>query len=155
MWGNLQGWLISLVIALATAGMVWKLSQPPGLSTAAGLLPDGMQTVRFPVAPAAIVSNGAKPCESGELYRKALEDYQKDPKLYDAPANASPASLGAINDILEAASCSGMNLFTARPAEIVNFNNEEPALDTLAKLGSATDTVGLVLKSDQKYDQAR
>jgi tetratricopeptide (TPR) repeat protein len=48
-----------------------------------------------------------------------------------------------------------MRLFIETPQQLINYNNDQPELEALVKLGDATNVVGLGLKLDKKPDEAR
>jgi hypothetical protein len=155
MWGNAPGWAISAVMVLATAGMLYYLSLPPEVSKPAGLIPLAYKPVELPANPGAVLPPGTKDCDAGDLYRQAIDLYLKDPKPYTDAVRANPQDLVAVQLVLNARDCGRMRLFVATPQEVINYNNDQPQLEALVKLGDAANSVGLGLRLDKRGAEAR
>src|SRR5690242_796238 len=137
MWGNAQGWAISAVMMLATAGMLYYLSLPPEVSKPSGLVPLAYKPVELPVNPGTVVPPGTRDCDAGQMYRQAIDAYLKNPKPYQNAIHAKAEELAAVQFVLKARDCGGMRLFVDMPWELINYNNDQPELDALVKLGDA------------------
>lgn len=155
MWGNTPGWGISAVMVLATAGLLYYLSLPPRVSGPAGLIPLAYKPVGLPADPASVLPPAVKDCDAGGLYRQAIELYLKNPNPYQDAVHQRPEDLAGVSLLLKARDCTQMRLFAMTPQEVINYNNEQPPLEALVKLGDAADTVGLGLKLDKKPREAR
>lgn len=155
MWGNAPGWGISAVMVLATAGMLYYLSLPPEVARPEGLIPLAYKPVELPANPSTVVPPGTRDCDAGELYRQAIELYRTSSKPYDDAVHANPQDLPAIQLILRARDCGRTRIFVNAPQDVIHYNNEQPQLQALAKLGDACNVVGLGLRLDKKPEQAR
>ncbi len=81
MWGNKQGWLISAVIVLAMSWMLYAVGRVDDVSRPTGKFRDTMNApVAAPVDPLATVKGVmTEPCDSADSYRKAIDEYLKEP----------------------------------------------------------------------------
>ncbi len=165
MWGNRQGWIYSVIIAAMMIWFMWDLAGVPPPPTPSGQFPQLWKPIELPVSPDSIhPANDV--CDAGDNYRKAIDHYLRDPKLYDRFYNPLPerppsgkaqpapdriqaidkrlsglSNLEAIELIVKAASCRDVRLFVRNPEEIVNYNPTEPALDAVRRLGDITNQV--------------
>src|SRR5258708_29779502 len=48
-----------------------------------------------------------------------------------------------------------MTLFSRPAGELINYDNAHPSLENLVHVAEVTNRAGLLLKVDQKYDEAR
>ena len=160
MWGNLRGWIISLVLALAISGVLAWASVPRGISppTNAPVLAPALRPVNLGVSPTSVVPAGAETCDSADAYRAAIAAYKQNPAPYN---NFQPASLArlsevpAVADIVKGAGCASMSLFKAHPQDLIGYNADATPLDALRTVGELTQTVGLLHKLAKNDDQAR
>ena len=155
MWGNAPGWAISAVMVLATAGLLYYLSLPPEVSRPSGLIPMAYNAIELPAVPAGVASPGTNDCDAGEAYRKAINACLENPKSYQDAVHAGPSELPGVRLLLDARGCSRMRLFVDTPRELINYNNEQPQLEALVKLGDAANSVGLGLTLDKNPGAAR
>lgn len=159
MWGNTRGWIISIILtvlmgaALARSAMPYS-STPPTHDPAVAI---ALQPVALPTPPTDLVA-ADQPCDAADNYLVALESYQSNPTPYDT--FRTPASLSrlpqvpALDLILKATHCAGMNLFRTRPAQVVSYYGEHPQLDQIRKLGELTLAVGVLYRRDKNYPDA-
>lgn len=159
MFGNLQGWLISLVIALGGGYGLWLGSQPPRISEPSGVFPNLLAKVALPVDPrtvSPVKMSGV--CDAGDKYRAAIDEYLANRAQYEkwhASANtALAAKPKAVELLVEAANCGRMTLFSRAPAEVVTYEVRAPALEAIEKLGAMAVQRGMLLRKDQP-DEAR
>jgi hypothetical protein len=142
MWGNSLGWGISVVIALAAAGLVALLGQGSNTTPGTAFSND---VVNFqPLRPPTLSGAAAMPnetCDAGLLYRQAIDAYLANRALYDDFAGIgkldSPKvkQLTAIDFLIDASKCGNMSLFTSRPQELVTYAHDKSSLDALEMLG--------------------
>jgi hypothetical protein len=154
MFGNVQGWLISLVMLMAAGGAVYKMAMPPSESKPAGLIPLAYQAVKLPIEASIVAPPGTSDCDAGDLYRQAIEEYEKDPSKYQNVANKDVSQLPGVQLILQAADCSRMGLFENNPKQIINYQNPKPWIEALMALGQATVNTGFNL-NDSKPREAK
>jgi hypothetical protein len=160
MWGNRFGWTISAAIFLAAMALAYHLytlgqPTPPTGELVAAVKPfalvDGATALLPPVKPLG---------DAGDLYRKAIADYQANQQAYDALAGAKDLGPAAVEmpqglrDVLAATDCPTMDLFRSRPELIVNYDQTIPALDALEAIGKAATNVALLAAFDKQYKTA-
>ncbi|MEA2708460.1 MAG: hypothetical protein QOF78_1061 [Phycisphaerales bacterium] len=141
MWGNSLGWTISLLILLLVGGWVYLIEHNSTITPATGFSANeaNFQPVRIPELPRSILPQSG--ADAGPMYRSAIEMYLQDRATYSNFAALgtldSPLAkkLPAIEPLVEASNYASMNLFAARPSEIVNYNLNKPSLEALETLG--------------------
>src|SRR5829696_458543 len=116
MWGNKQGWVLSACLVLLVSWPLWLSRQPPKVSAPSGAFPELLSRVGLPQDPRAIVPTAmAEPCDAGELYRRAIDEYDANTRQYDkyfrTPRTAQAEKPKAVDLLLRASRCSGMTLF--------------------------------------------
>ena len=160
MFGNLTGWILSALIAIAGGSGLWALSQPPRVSQPSGLIPNLLGTVALPTDPktvAPLPMNGD--CDAGEKYRAAIDEFLANRRQYDAwfeKANtAQAAKPRAVELLVEAADCGRMNLFRRAPAEVVTYDPEPQVLDAVERLGQMATQRGMLLRKTQPDEAKR
>jgi hypothetical protein len=141
MWGNSLGWSISAVIVLLVGGWVYLIERGSSLTptTAFSANPANFQPLQVPqIASTVLPQSGA---DAGPMYRSAIEMYLQDRATYSNFAALgtldSPLAkkLPAMEPLVEASHYASMNLFTAKPSEIINFSLNKPSLEALETLG--------------------
>jgi hypothetical protein len=148
MWGNIQGWFISLVLlGLLMFGM-HKLNEVAHISdpTSFGLNEANLGAVELPIAPASLldanVDTDAKP-----LYRAAIDDYLSNREAYERfekSKNAADADkLAGLSNLLDAARSRKATLFADDPGQIVKYG-DKPELEALVGLGKAASRAALL-----------
>lgn len=162
MWGNWQGWMISVAIGILFGALVAIVSRGAGLTPPTAYSADeaNFQPLQLPL----LAANAMPPTQDGDagpLYRRAIEQYFRDRALYDDFAAAgtfnSPkvAQLDAIDLLVEAAGCGRMNLFIAAPADVVNYRQENEPLVALEQLGRVcVDRLALLSQRAGRSDDA-
>ncbi|HSU68590.1 MAG TPA: hypothetical protein VLJ39_17045 [Tepidisphaeraceae bacterium] len=154
MWGNWQGWTISAVMLLFSGVLFWAMALPPHESAPAGLIPLAYKPVALPVPADVVRPPGTKDCDASALYRDAITLYLQDPKPYETPAKFPVSKLPAIAKVVEATDCARMDLFQTNPKQVINYDNQKPWIDALMAVGTATNTIGLLEKSQGHDDEA-
>lgn len=158
MWGNKQGWFISVIIAGVMGWLIFSLGRPEGISKPSGEF-DLTQEIRLPVAPGeAMLGVMTDPSDAGDLYWQAIEAYRADPKPYDTftVANAPQASkLPALDPVLRATSANKASIFIKKPDTLINYRFPWPELDALATVGQVCNSLGhYYVKSEKNADPA-
>lgn len=149
MWGNVQGWVISGIMLLATGAMLYVLAMPAQESQALGLVKGAYQPIALPTDPSTLsIPSGTDDCNAGELYRQAIELYLQNPKPYEAGATPQSPGLPGVKLILQAAGCSRMHLFDVNVRQVVNYDDHKPWVDAISSLGQAVTNAGLELRDD-------
>ena len=160
MWGNKQGWLASACLVLLVAWPLWRAARPPRVSGPSGAFPELLSKVALPgdlrgVVPGAM----AEPCDAGELYRQAIDEYEANARQYEKyfknPRTAQADKPKTVGLLLEASRCSGMGLFAKTPSEVLNYQSDTPAVEAIEKLGRMANQLGLLYRIDKKPEDAR
>lgn len=160
MFGNLQGWLISLVIALGGGCLLWLGSRVPPVSQPSGKFPHLLGKIALPIdaknlAPVAMT----EPCDAGDHYRAAIDEFLANRAQYEKwhqnAKSALEAKPAAVERLLDATSCGRMTLFRKAPAQVVSYDAEQPAVDAIEKLGMMAVQRGMLLRKDQPAEARR
>lgn len=160
MFGNLQGWLISLVVAAGMAVSLGWAAKPQGITRATHdpAVNIALSPIVLPSSAAALIP-APRPCDGEGLYRAALDDFAKNRDAYEdfrvRPNLSKLPSLPAIQSILNASHCPSASIFRDRPAELINYAVDHPQLEALKTLGNLTINAGLLYKVNRDYDLAR
>jgi hypothetical protein len=154
MWGNMQGWLISAVMLLGSAGMLYVIAMPAQESTKSGLIPKAFKPVALPASPDSVQPAGSKDCDAGELYRQAIQACLSDPKSYDPNVygnirGVDLTKLPGVELVRQAADCSRMHLFETNPTQAVNYHDKKAWIEAVMALGQTTDDAALRVPDDQ------
>jgi hypothetical protein len=160
MLGNLQGWLISLVLALAGGYGLWLGSRAPTVSDPSGVFPNLLAPIALPTDPKSVSPtpmSGA--CDAGDKYAAAIDEFLADRAQYEqwhAKANTTLAAKPhAVELLLEATDCGRMTLFAKSPADLLNYDPEPKRLGALETLGDMAVQRGMLLRKDQPDDARR
>lgn len=144
MFGNLQGWIASLVIAGLTVGLIYWKGTSEGISKPTGSLAVAMAPVAIAPDPNTVLPPGTKDADAGEIYRElaaavgakeqAYEDFRKaaGPKKRAAAKPLEPD----MELLVRAGECGRMDLFAKNPGEVVNYANRKPVLPELQQAGA-------------------
>ncbi len=141
MWGNSLGWIISTLILLLVGGWVYLIERGSSLTPATEFSanPANFEPLHFPELPQTLLPDSG--ADAGPMYRSAIDMYLQDRATYSNFAALgtldSPAAkkLPAMEPIVEASHYLSMNLFAARPPEIINYSLNKPSLEALETLG--------------------
>lgn len=151
MFGNVNGWVGSVIIIALTAGLiVWK-GRPAERSQPTGGLKVAMASAEIQPDPKAVITPGTKDQDAGDIYRQLAATVKAKSRLYDLQHGDFVRTTGAkkramikavepeMDLLIEAGKSARMNLFAKNPAEIVNYANRKPILPEL----QATALTGL------------
>ncbi|HEY2586383.1 MAG TPA: hypothetical protein VGI81_11520 [Tepidisphaeraceae bacterium] len=151
MFGNLQGWIISAVMLLATAGTLVVLAQPPKESVPNNTVPLAFKPIQLPVSADAVEPAPTADCDAAEPYREAIDLYLQDPAPYQGGARADLPERRGVTLILDGAKCARMHLFETNPTQAIGYG-AKPWMEAIMNLGQATNNAGLWLRNDHPDD---
>ncbi|QOV92162.1 hypothetical protein [Humisphaera borealis] len=143
MFGNMQGWIASVVIIALTAGLiVWK-GKPEGRSKPTGSLKAAMVSAAVQPSPDTLIPKGTKDANAGEVYRMLAAAVKGKSRVYDlkdgdfvrAQGTKKRAMIKTVEAemdmLIEAGECAKMDLFASKPTEVINYANRKPILPEL------------------------
>src|SRR5450432_2197560 len=155
MWGNALGWTISfLLVILTAAGITWldHTARSQSSKTVFSRSLANADAIELPVSPKTFFPAMTDPTDAAPVYREAIEQFQQQPYVYERFARDGRLrdvdTVPAIDTLLKATHYASANLFQDNPAEIVNYDNEKPALDALRTLGACARRAGQLIESD-------
>jgi hypothetical protein len=154
MWGNALGWTISLVLVVATAGAIrWLDRNARMISAPTAFVEDHANlAIALPIPPGTIVDM-TDPADAAATYRGAIDDYNQQPYIYERFARDGRLhdldSVPTLDNLTGATHSASANIFAANPSEIVNYNDDKPALDALRTLGACAIRAGQLIEKDQ------
>ena len=165
MWGNGLGWSISLMWVVAVAMVLWFMNQMVHhVSPRTDFSYDAANAaeITLPVPPDLVLPGMADPTDAAPIYRRAVAEFERDPLnaiTYDRFIRSGKlrdiADVHIINILPEATKCASAKLFAPNPAEIVNYDNEKPALDALRSIGQCAIRTALLLQKEHPDDALR
>jgi hypothetical protein len=164
MWGNLIGWIISAAIALAMGFLLYVIVRPPAPTPPTGeaVVAIAQKQIALPVSPVSVVAAGTEDCDAGTLYREAIKKYLADPIPYERFSGPSGATkvkreeMAAIEDVVKATHCGKkFTLFSSKPGELVNYDNNHPSLHAINEVGNILCTLGRLDYINKNYDEAK
>src|SRR5687768_9998258 len=119
MWGNKEGWLISLVLAALMGWWMWGLTKVSDIARPSGQFKNLREPIALPVKPEdALPGVMTEDRDAGNLYWKAIELYIADPEPYD---KSTPKyvdrldQLEAVRLLVEAAPAKDATIFARKP----------------------------------------
>jgi hypothetical protein len=146
MWGNKEGWLISLVIVSLMGWKMWDLSQVAAIAAPSGQFKNLREPIALPIKPEdAVPGLMTEERDAGDLYWKAIEVYRADPKPYEDFEVTKPETfkeLQAVNLVLQGATANHATIFIDRPEVLVNYKYPWPDLDAIFNVGQVTNSIG-------------
>jgi hypothetical protein len=162
MWKSHPLSTISLVIAACLAALLGFLlfqrnaTTPP---TEFARNARNLRPLELPAPPPVLDADASR--DATPLYRAAIEIYAKDSERYQRFADSGtwdefkPATLPALQSILDATACARGEIFKSNPTEIITFG-PKPKLEALRTLGQlCTDRIALLALRRNDYDSAR
>ncbi|MDB5173132.1 MAG: hypothetical protein JWN51_1905 [Phycisphaerales bacterium] len=164
MWGNRNGWLISVAIVAVMGFLLYVVARPPAPTPPSGaaVISVAQKPIALPVSPASVLAPGTEDCDAATLYREAIKKYESDPRPYErfhgrgGVQKVTREEMPAIEDVVKATHCGKkFSLFAAKPGELVNYDNDEPSLYAINDIGNIACTVGRLNFLDKKYDDAK
>jgi hypothetical protein len=151
MFGNLKGWGISVLIAVAVSLLILFVGQPPRISPPTGTLSLAMNSISDAMKdePASL---GIKPTgtdvDAQDLYLKVIDDYAENHFKYEKYADVKKLAADKpefLQWIVDAADGSKAGIFGRKPELIINYENEQDSLVALKTAGLCADNLGLYL----------
>ena len=160
MWGNRLGWIVSACLLALVAKPLWMASKAPRVSDPSGAFPALLSRVALPADARSVVPElMAQPCDAGDLYRAAIQEYESDRRSYDKyvsnPRAAQAEKPKAVELLTQASRCADMALFVKTPSELLNYRPETPGVETMEKLGRMANQIGLLHRLGKKPQEAR
>lgn len=163
MFGNRVGWFFSLLILVATCGflaIIYKHgtdAAPPG--------PVGERaasyTMQLPIDPRSFATYMTEPIDAVESYKKAIAAYQENRRPFNAfveRGNLKSPDLTEIQPtmdlLLKARTAKNSGVFKDRPAELVTYDTDRPALKDLKTLGSIARKLGMLHRAADNRERA-
>jgi hypothetical protein len=162
MWGNRLGWTISLLIVLATAGMLLLIVRGPGRTAPTAFSSDSrhFQPLQLP-APGADVALDER-SDANATYREAIELYLAERGRYDDFAafgrieSSAVKRLAAVEKLIAASAGDNATVFADRPGEIINYDHTKPPIEALRGLGRVlVDRLALLNQRAGNQEQAQ
>jgi hypothetical protein len=172
MFGNRLGWGISAALAVIIGLGLWLIVSANAISrpsqgmvaqkVSLNLLshPEMLDPIQLPFNPQAILPSMTEAKDAALLYRNAIDECKSDVytyrDMYQAGKGGKPKSdnykdLPAIAFIVDARNCTTMNLFAARPEEVIDYGKEGGApIDLLYYVGKAASKIALRLPADRR-----
>jgi hypothetical protein len=155
MWGNALGWTISLLLVVLTAAAVHWVDQSArtiSAPTAFAADPNNAPAIVLPVSPSTLLDM-SDPADAAAIYRGAIDDYQQQPNIYDRFALDGRLrdvdSVPAVDSLTAATHSASAKIFAAHPAQIINYNSDNPNLVALKTLAACAIRVGQLIDKDQ------
>jgi hypothetical protein len=146
---------IGLVVVLGGVGVWLYLSLQLTPQTALSLDPNNLAVLSPPTIDPPVVAT-TQPSDATNDYRQAWLDYQSNTDACENfTQNPTETPPQAIALILDAAGKSTAEIFASRPADVVDYQTDHPALDQLVDLARLLDQAGLRLKLQNQLDKAR
>src|SRR4051794_27627689 len=153
MFGNIWGWLMSVVIVAFTTAIIIIGGVPGAITKPTKALPAALQSAALGVEPAVVLPPGTESCNAGQAYRDAAAKFsQRDMKkkvkayLYEKDSKKKKAAAAALHadlePLLNARNCSKMDLYTSKPEQVLNYENEKPELARIESLGNLLVAIG-------------
>ena len=159
MFGNKQGWIISVLIAAAMGWILVKFGQAPAIAKPSGQFVNLTQPIKLPIVPAeALPGVMTEDRDAGEQYRQAIQAYMDDRKTYD---KAEPKyydrrdKLPAIDLLVSAAPAKRATIFSPKPETLVNYRYPWPELDALMKLGLIANSIAFSAQARDDQETTR
>jgi hypothetical protein len=158
MWGNLQGWLISVVLAgviLSPVAFLVKMSQAPAPAgpalDAANLLP-----MKLPAEPDEVWTLFTEDSDAGKLYKQTIAAWNDAAEAACAQFIASPTDQipSPLQFLIDARHARRMTLFAADLPAVINYDSDHPDLEKLFAAGEWAYRAGLSLGQHGKQAQA-
>jgi hypothetical protein len=159
MFGNLQGWLISAVLAALILTPVAWLVRMSGLSAASGIGrdPANLAAVELPVDPDRVCPIFTDDEDAGPYYARTVAAWSDDAErasqaFVQDPTGPLPE---ALQNLVDARHCQRMALFSADLAAVVNYDSDHPKLEALLSAGRWICKAGISLNTHHQPDAAR
>lgn len=147
MYGNKEGWVMSVAIIAVVGLMLWKfeLLAAPSIAKPSGQFKNLREPIALPVKPEEVLAGViTEDRDAGDLYWQAIKLYQESPETYDKTRPKYTDRLGelkAIDLLVQATSARNANIFLRKPELLVNYKYPWPEMDALYKLGIVANSI--------------
>ena len=159
MWGNKEGWIVSVLIVGLMSWWIWDRSKVADIAAPSGQFKNLREPIALPMKPEeALPTVMTAERDAGDLYRKAIAVYLADPEPYD---KSTPKyvdrldQLEAVRLLVEAASAKDATIFAAKPETLVNYDYPWPELDALMKLGTVSNSIAFSFQASGNEEGAK
>lgn len=161
MYGNKEGWMMSVVIVAVMAGLLWKfeLVTVPPIARPSGQFKNLREPIALPVKPEdALPGVMTEDRDAGDLYWQAIKVYRDAPATYD---KSEPKyvdrldELKAVNLLIEATAARNATIFARKPETLVNYKYPWPELDALFKVGVVANSVAFISQARGDEEQTK
>jgi len=159
MWGNQRGWILAAIIGLGMGALLCFAVIPPGITRPTGTLTLAMKPAVFATDPNTIVPPPTGDTDAGPIYLKAGNEWSDHQMVYEEMTrNITDTSKNvpdAVKDILSAADCGRMTLFTNDLDDVINYHDRRPALEGLYNAGDLLNSLALLHTTDHYKNPKR
>jgi hypothetical protein len=156
MYGNRLGWMISAGMVIVMTGLLVMLAKADTISPPSAFARD--PAVLAPLPPLEGMSEIVSMDEAGDAgptYRKAIEAFKRNPKAYETFQTATKTDEKVVGPLREGVDAikagtrlSGMVLFAAEPASVINYDSERTDIPALQAVGMAAARWGLLIHKE-------
>lgn len=161
MFGNKEGWLMSLAIVALAGLMVWKLdlASAPAIARPSGQFKNLREPIALPIKPEdALAGVMTEERDAGDLYWQAIKLYQESPEPYDKTQPRYTQRLDelpAIDLLVKATGAKDATIFLRKPETLVNYRYPWPELDALFRLGMIANSIAFSFQADGDEEQTK
>jgi hypothetical protein len=154
MWGNAQGWIFAALVAVVMGGLLSFVVIPPGMTAPTGTLTLAMQSADLGTDPDTIVTAPSGDCDAGVVYASAGKEWADQKDKFEAMKNGDIREVekdlpAPVKEIVSAADCGKMALFSGNLDEVINYHNDHPVLDSLNSAGELLNNLALLHTRDK------
>jgi hypothetical protein len=101
-----------------------------------------------------------EPADAIDLYRQAIAEFTTNQSVYESyRPSIEPTEVQkirkAVDLLIRASSMARPGVFADRPQELITYDTDRPALQSLKAVGNATTVLGLVYKAKEQPEKAR
>jgi hypothetical protein len=149
--------MISTAMVVVMAGLLFLLAQADTISPPSAFARDA--SVLAPLPPLSgmgSVLTMDQPGDAAPMYRKAIASYRRNERAYEAFSKSTKTDEKAlaplregIEAIKEGTKLSGMRLFEAEPASVINYDSTKTDIPALEAVGLAAARWGLLIHKEQ------
>lgn len=161
MWGNRLGWMLAaglvivMIVAIAAAYVVTgKRTEPTAFSRDSANLAE----IKLPRNPRELLPPQSRDADAGDIYWRAVADYQKNINEYERLATTFDAkralALDGVKAVLEAADYRRAALFAGRLEAAVGYGSR-PGVIALHRVGAVVSRLGTDYAQKAQFEDAR
>ena len=170
MFGNRLGWGIAGVLAVL---MLWAVSLLNQLNTISrpsqGIVvvsqkvslelpthPELLDAIKLPADPLSVLPTMTQPGDAAPFYQRAIKAAADNRQAYEPSSKTGLLDSERLSDLpgvaalIDATRLSGMNLFAASPAGVINYDMPPAPIDNLFRVGAACNLLGVSNKANME-----